>query len=141
MPDTEDVSDEEMPERPITPPRPIPVIETRSVHFTHTIPSYQPPSPQPGPSRATPTYHLPSARLSLPTQTVTAARGRYRSRSLDRQPGGKRAASPSPQRKVAERPEPIPEEVDEEVLILNVTPADTGFLGPILTKKPHKRRR
>jgi hypothetical protein len=143
MPDTEDVSDEEMPEWPITPPRPIPVIETRSVHFAHTIPSCQPSSPQPGPSRIPPTYHPPSARLSLPTQTVTAARGRYRSRSrsLDQQPGSKRAATPSPQRRVAERPEPIPEEDDEEVLILNVTPADTGFLGPILTKKPHKRRR
>ncbi len=127
-----------MPERLITPSRPIPIIETRSVHFTHTIPSYQPSSPQPGPSRV-----IPSARLSMPTQTVTAARGRYRSRSrsLDRQPGGKRAATPSPQRRVAERREPIPEEDDEEVLILNVSPADTGFLGPILTKKPHKRRR
>jgi hypothetical protein len=39
-----------------------------------------------------------------------------------------------------ERPEPIPEE-DEEVLILRVTPDDTGFLGPILTNKPRKRRR
>jgi hypothetical protein len=136
MPETEDVSDEEMPERPATPPRPIPVIETRSVHFAHTIPSYQPSSPQPGPSRV-----IPSARLSLPTQTVTAARGRYRSRSNDRQPGSKRAATSSPQRRVVQRPEPIPEEDDEEVLILNVTPADTGFLGPILTKKPHKRRR
>jgi hypothetical protein len=138
MPDTEDVSDEEMPERPATPPRPIPVIETRSVHFAHSIPFYQPSSPQPGPSRV-----IPSARLSLPTQTVTAARGRYRSRSRssDRQPGSKRAATPSPQRRVVQRQEPIPEEDDEEVLILNVTPADTGFLGPILTKKPHKRRK
>jgi hypothetical protein len=135
MPETEDVSDEEMPERPATPPRPIPVIETRSVHFAHTIPSYQPSSPQPGPSRV-----IPSTRLSLPTQTLTAARGRYRSRSCDRQQGSKRAATPSPQRRVVERPEPIPEEDDEEVLILNVTPADTGFLGPILTKKPKRRR-
>jgi hypothetical protein len=39
-----------------------------------------------------------------------------------------------------ERPEPIPEE-DEEVLILGVTPDDTGFLGPILADKPRKRRR
>jgi hypothetical protein len=39
-----------------------------------------------------------------------------------------------------ERPEPIPEE-DEEVLILSITPADTGFLGPIQTNKPRKRRR
>jgi hypothetical protein len=138
MPETEDVSDEEMPERPITPPRPIPVIETRSVHFAHTIPSYQPSSPQPGPSRV-----IPSARLSLPTQTVTAARGRYRSRSrsTDRQQGSKRAATPSPQRRVVERPEPIPEEDDEEVLILGVTPDDTGFLGPSLADKPRKRRR
>ncbi len=140
MPDTENISDEEMPERPITPPRPIPVIETRSVHFAHTIPSYQPSSPQPGPSRV-----IPSTRLSLPTQTVTAARGRYRSRSRsrsnDRQPGSKRAATPSPQRRVVERPEPIPEEDEEEVLILNVTPADTGFLDPILADKPRKRRR
>ncbi len=97
----------------------------------------------PGPSRITPSYHPPSNRLSLPTQTVSAARGRYhsRSRSIERQTGSKRAATPSPQRRVAERPEPIPEEEDEEVLILNVTPADTGFLGPILTKKPYKRRR
>ncbi len=51
------------------------------------------------------------------------------------------AATPSPQRRVAERPDPIPEEDDEEVFILNVTPADTGFLGPILTKKPRKRMR
>jgi hypothetical protein len=136
MPDTEDISDEEMPKRLNTPPRPIPVIETRSVHFTHTIPSYQPSSPQPGPSRV-----IPSARLSMPMQTVTAARGRYRSRSTDRQPGSKRAATPSPQRRVVERPEPIPEEDDEEVLILGVTPDDTGFLGPILANKPRKRRR
>ncbi len=138
MPDTEDVSDEEMPERPATPPRPIPVIETRSVHFAHSIPSYQPSSPQPGPSRV-----IPSTRLSLPTQTVTAARGRYRSRSrsTDRQQGSKRAATPSPQRRVIERPEPIPEDDDEEVLILGVTPDDTGFLGPILADKPRKRRR
>jgi hypothetical protein len=27
------------------------------------------------------------------------------------------------------------------VLILGVTPDDTGFLGPILTNKPRKRRR
>ncbi len=79
----------------------------------------------------------------MPTQVVTAARGRYRSRSrsLDRQSGSKRAATPSPQRRVVERPEPIPEADEEEVLILNVTPADTGFLGPILTNKPRKRRR
>jgi hypothetical protein len=79
----------------------------------------------------------------MPTQVVCAARGRYRSRSrsIERQSGSKRAATPSPQRRVAERPDPIPEEDDEKVLILNVTPADTGFLGPILTKKPHKRRR
>jgi hypothetical protein len=143
MPDTENISDEEMPERPTTPPGPIPVLETRSLHFAHTIPSYQPSSPQPGPSRVIPPYHPPSARLSMPTQVVTAARGRYRtrSRSLDRQSGSKRAATPSPQRRVVERPEPIPEEDDEEVLILSVTPADTGFLGPILTNKPHKRRR
>jgi hypothetical protein len=132
LPETEDISDDEMPERPATPPRSIPVIETRSVHFAHTIPFYQPSSPQPGPSR-----------LSLPTQTVTAARGRYRSRSRssDRQPGSKRAATPSPQRQVVERPEPILEEEDEEVLILGVTPDDTGFLGPILADKPRKRRR
>jgi hypothetical protein len=138
MPETEDVSDEEMPEWPITPPRLIPVIETRSVHFTHTIPSYQPSSPQPGPSRV-----IPSTRLSMPTQMVTAARGRYRyrSRSNDRQPGSKHAATPSPQRRVVERPEPIPKEDDEEVLILGVTPNDTGFLGPILADKPRKRRR
>jgi hypothetical protein len=79
----------------------------------------------------------------MPTQVVTAARGRYhsRSRSTDRQPGSKRAATPSPQRRVVERPEPIPEEDDEEVLILGVTPDDTGFLGPILAEKPRKRRR
>ncbi len=138
MPDTESISDGEMPERPITPPRPIPVIGTRSVHFAHSIPSYHPSSPQPGPSRV-----IPSTRLSLPTQTVTAARGRYRSRSRsnDRQQGSKRAATPSPQRRVVERPEPIPEEDDEEVLILGVTPDDTGFLGPILADKPRKRRR
>ncbi len=138
MPDTESTSDEKREDRPTTPPRPIPVIETRSVHFAHSIPFYQPSSPQPGPSRVT-----PSARLSLPTQTVTAARGRYRSRSRsnNQQPGSKRAATPSPQRRVVQRQEPIQEEDDEEVLILNVTPADTGFLGPILTKKPHKRRR
>jgi hypothetical protein len=123
MPDTEDVSDEEMPERPVTPPRPIPVIKTRSVHFAHTIPSFHPSSPQPGPSRV-----IPSTRLSLPTQTVTAARGRYRSRSSDRQQSSKCAATPSPQRRVVERPEPILEEDDEEVLILGVTPDDTGFL-------------
>jgi hypothetical protein len=40
-----------------------------------------------------------------------------------------------------ERPEPILEEEDEEVLILGVTPDDTGFLGPILADKPRKRRR
>jgi hypothetical protein len=138
MPDTESISDEEMPDRPITPPRPIPVLETRSVHFAHTIPS----SPQPGPSRVAQSYHPPSNRLSLPTQTVSAARGRYRSRSrsIERQTGSKRAATPSPQRRVVERPEPIPEE-DEEVLILGVTPDDTGFLGPILTNKPRKKRR
>jgi hypothetical protein len=141
MPDTENISDEEMPERPITPPRPIPVLKTRSVHFAHIIPSHLPSSPQPGPSRVIPSYHPPSARLSMPTQTVTAARGRYRSRSLDQQSGSKRAATPSPQRRVVERPEPIPEEDDEEVLILGVTPADTGFLGPIQTNKPRKRRR
>ncbi len=140
VPDTESISDEEMPERPITPPRPIPVIETRSVHFAHTIPSHQPLSPQPGPSRTAQPFHPPSNRLSMPTQVVTAARGRYRSRSLHRQSGSKRAATPSPQRRVIERPEPIPEE-EEEVLILNVTPADTGFLGPILTNKPRKKRR
>jgi hypothetical protein len=72
----------------------------------------------------------------MPTQTVTAARGRYRSRSLDRQSGSKRAATPSPKRRVVERPED-----DEEVLILGVTPDDTGFLGPILGDKPRKRRR
>jgi hypothetical protein len=79
----------------------------------------------------------------MPTQTVCAARGRYRSRSrsIERQPGSKRAATPSPQRKVVERPDPIPEEDEEEVLILNVTPADTGFLGPILTKPTRKKRR
>jgi hypothetical protein len=78
----------------------------------------------------------------MPTQTVTAARGRYRSRSrsLDRQSGSRRAATPSPKRRVVERPEPIPED-DEEVLILGVTPDDTGFLGPILADKPRKRRR
>jgi hypothetical protein len=140
MPDTESISDEEMPDRPTTPPRPIPVLETRSVHFAHTIPSHQPSSPQPGPSRITQPYHPPSNRLSLPTHTVSAARGRYRSRSIERQTGSKRAATPSPQRRVMERPEPIPEE-DEEVLILGVTPDDTGFLGPILTNKPRKRRR
>ncbi len=128
MPDTENISDEEMPDRPTTPPRPIPVLETSSVHFAHTIPFYQPSSPQPGPSR-----------LSLPTQTVTAARGRYR--SSDRQQGSKRAATPSPQRRIVERPETILEEDDEEVLILGVTPDDTGFLGPILADKPLKRRR
>jgi hypothetical protein len=138
MPETESISDEEMPDRPTTPPRPIPVLETRSVHFAHTIPSHQPSSPQPGPSRITPSYHPPSTRLSIPTQVVTAARGRYR--SLARQSGSKRAATPSPQRRVVERPEPIPEE-DEEVLILGVTPDDTGFLGPILTNKPRKKRR
>ncbi len=141
MPDTESISDEEMADRPLTPPRPIPVLETRSVHFAHTIPLHQPSSPQPGPSRASHPYHPSSHRLSMPTQVVTAARGRYRSRSLDRQSGSKRAATPSPQRRVLERPEPIPEEDEEEVLILNVTPADTRFLGPILTKKPRKRRR
>jgi hypothetical protein len=142
MLDTESISDEEMEIRPTTPPRPIPVLETRSVHFAHIIPSHQPSSPQPGPSRISPSYHPPSARLSIPTQTVTAARGRYRSRSrsLDRQSGSKRAATPSPQRRVVERPDPIPEE-DEEVLILGVTPDDTGFLGPILADKPRKRRR
>jgi hypothetical protein len=141
MPDTENISDEEMVDRPTTPPRPIPVLETRSVHFAHTIPSHQPSSPQPGPSRITQPYHPPSNRLSIPTQTVSAARGRYRSRSrsIERQSGNKRAATPSPQRRVIERPEPIPED-DEEVLILGVTPDDTGFLGPILTKKPRKRR-
>jgi hypothetical protein len=142
MPDTESISDEEMETRPTTPPRPIPVLETRSVHFAHTIPSHQPSSPQPGPSRIAQSYHPPSNRLSIPTQVVTAARGRYRfrSRSLDRQSGSKRAATPSPQRRVIERLEPIPEE-DEEVLILGVTPDDTGFLGPILTNKPRKKRR
>jgi hypothetical protein len=143
MPDTESISDDEMPVRPTTPPRPIPVIETRYVHFTHAIPSHQPSSPQPGPSRIAQPFPPPSNRLSLPTQTVSAARGRYRSRSrsIERQTGSKRAATPSPQRRVVERPDPIPEEDEEEVLILNVTPADTGFLGPILTKKPRKRRR
>jgi hypothetical protein len=142
MPDTENISDEEMPDRPTTPPRPIPVLETRSVHFAHVIPSHQPSSPQPGPSRITQPFHPLSNRLSMPTQVVTAARGRYRSRSryVDRQSGSKRAATPSPQRRVVERPEPIPEEDDED-LILGVTPDDTGFLGPILTKKPRKRRR
>jgi hypothetical protein len=142
MPDTENISDEEMVDRLTTPPRPIPVLETRSVHFTHTIPSHQPSSPQPGPSRITQPYHKPSNRLSMPTQVVTAARGRYRSssRSLDRQSGSKRAATPLPQRRVVKRPEPSPED-DEEVLILGVTPDDTGFLGPILTNKPRKKRR
>jgi hypothetical protein len=142
MPDTESISDEEMEIRPTTPPRPIPVLETRSVHFAHVIPSHQPSSPQPGPSRIAQPFHPPSNRLSMPTQVVTAARGRSRSRSrsLDRQSGSKRAATPSPQRRVIERPEPIPED-DEEVLILGVTPDDTGFLGPILTNKPRKKRR
>jgi hypothetical protein len=54
MPDTESISDDEMPDRPITPPRPIPVLETRTVHFAHTIPSHLPSSPQPGPSRIPP---------------------------------------------------------------------------------------
>jgi hypothetical protein len=142
MPDTENISDEEMADQPLTPPRPIPVLETRTVHFTHTLPlHHQPSSPQPGPSRIIQPYHPPSNRLSMPTQTVCAARGRYRSRSVERQSRSKRAAIPSPQRRVVERPEPIPEEDDEEVLILNVTPADTGFLGPILTKPTRKKRR
>jgi hypothetical protein len=43
---------------------------------------------------------------------------------------------------VVERPEPIPEDdEDDEVLIIGVTPADTGFLGPIQTKPIHKRRK
>jgi hypothetical protein len=43
---------------------------------------------------------------------------------------------------VVERPAPIPEDdEDEEVLIIGVTPADTGFLGPIQTKPTPKRRK
>jgi hypothetical protein len=39
-------------------------------------------------------------------------------------------------------PAPIPEDdEDEEVLIINITPADTGFLGPILTNPTPKRRK
>jgi hypothetical protein len=42
---------------------------------------------------------------------------------------------------VVERPNPIPEDdEDDEVLIIGVTPADTSFLGPIQTKPAHKRR-
>jgi hypothetical protein len=72
---------------------------------------------------------------------IGAARGRPRSRppSFERNPAAKRAATPSPPCRVAERPDPVPEEDEEEVLVLNVTPADTGFLGPILTRKPKRK--
>jgi hypothetical protein len=71
---------------------------------------------------------------------IGAARGRPRSRppSFERNPAAKRAATPSLPRRVAERPEPVPEE-EEEILILGVTTDDTGFLGPILTKRPKRR--
>ncbi len=145
MPDTESISDEDIADRPITPPQPIPVLETRSIHFIHTLPPHhhEPSSPQPGPSRAVQPYNLSPHRLSMPTQVVCAARGRYRarSRSVERHHRSKRVATPSPQRRVVERPDPIPEEDDEEVLIIGVTPADTGFLGPIRTKPAPKRRR
>jgi hypothetical protein len=71
-----------------------------------------------------------------------AARGRARSRSSDRSTIQKREITPSPPRVVIEKPAPIPEDdEDEEVLIINVTPADTGFLGPILTNPTPKRRK
>jgi hypothetical protein len=74
---------------------------------------------------------------------IGAARGRPRSRppSFERSPANKRAATPSPPRRVAEHPEPVPEEEEDEVLIIEVTPADIGFLGPIHTNPVRKRRR
>ncbi len=113
----------------------IPVIETRSINYIN------PSSPQPGPSRITQTYTPSPPRRRFPSQMIGAARGRPRSRppSFERNPAAKRAATPSPPRRVEERPEPVPEEDEEEVLVLNVTPADTGFLGLILTKKPKRR--
>ncbi len=132
MPATENISEDELPS---TPPRPIPVLETRSINYIN------PPSPQPGPSRIIQTYTPSPPRRRFPSQMIGAARGRPRSRppSFERNPAAKRAATPSPPRRVAERPEPVPEEDEEEVLVLNVTPADTGFLGPILTKKPKRK--
>jgi hypothetical protein len=137
MPDTESISDEDIADWPATPPRPIPVLETRSIHYINT-------SPQPGPSHTIQPYTPSPPRLRMPTQVVCAARGRNRarSRSVERHHGSKRVATPSPQRRVAERPDPIPEEEDDEVLIIGVTPAErTGFLGPIRTKPAPKRRR
>ncbi len=132
MPATESISEDEVPS---TPPRPIPVIETRSINYIN------PSSPQPGPSCTIQTYTPSPPRRRFPPQMIGAARGRPRSRppSFERNPAAKRAATPSPPRRVAERPEPVPEEDEEEILILGVTPDDTGFLGPILTKKPKRR--
>ena len=132
MPATESISEDELPS---TPPRHIPVIETRSINYI------TPSSPQPGPSRIIQTYTPSPPRRRFPSQMIGSARGRPRSRppSFERNPAAKRAATPSPPRRVAERPEPVPEEEAEEILILGVTPDDTGFLGPILTKKPKRR--
>ncbi len=132
MPATESISEDELPS---TPPRPIPVIETRSINYIN------PSSPQPGPSRTIQTYTPSPPRRRFPSQVIGAARGRPRSRppSFERNPAAKRAATPSPPRRIEERPDPVLEEDEEEVLVLNVTPADTGFLGPILTKKPKRR--
>jgi hypothetical protein len=73
---------------------------------------------------------------------IGAARGRARSRSSDRSIAQKRDYAPSPPRVVIEKPAPIPEDdEDEEILIIGVTPADTGFLGPIQTNPTPKRRK
>jgi FtsZ-interacting cell division protein ZipA len=142
MPATENVSEDELPS---TPPQPIPVLETHFINYVNTTPPHQhnPSSPQPGPSRIIQPYTPSPPRRRFPSQMIGAARGRPRSRppSFERNPAAKRVATPSPPRRVAERPELVPEEDEEEILILNVTPADTGFLGPILTKKPVRKRR
>jgi hypothetical protein len=139
-PDTEPISDDDNGGRIATPPRPIPVIESRSVHFITSTPITRHHSPQPGTSR--------DSRISTPPrqqgirQMMGAARGRARSRSSDRSTIRKRELTPSPPRVVIEKPVPIPEDdEDEEVLIINVTPADTGFLGPIQTNPTPKRRK
>jgi hypothetical protein len=140
MPVTERVSDDDNGGRIATPPRPIPVIESRSVHFISSIPLTRHHSPQPGTSRE-PRISTPPRQQGI-RQMIGAARGRARSRSGDRSAARKREYTPSPPRVVVERPAPILEnDEDEEVLIIGVTPADTGFLGPIKTNPTLKRRK
>jgi hypothetical protein len=142
IPDTEPISEEDVRGRVATSPRPrpIPVIESRTVHFVSSIPIARRHSPQPGTSREARDFTPP--RQQGICQMIGAARGRARSRSGDRSTARKREPTPSPPRMVVEKPAPIPEDdEEEEVLIIGVTPADTGFLGPIQTRPTHKRRK